>query len=80
MLYVANRGADTIAVFELTPALRRIAEVPCGGAWPRDLAIANNRIHAANQNSDTVVTFTTGRTPTPTGEVLHTGSPTCVLP
>jgi 6-phosphogluconolactonase len=79
LLYVANRGADTIAVFEVTPELRRIAEVPCGGEWPRDLVVADGRLHVANQNSGTVVTFTAGRTPEPTGEVLEVGSPACIL-
>lgn len=79
LLYVANRGADTIAVFEVSPELRRIAEVPCGGTWPRDLVVAGGRLHVANQNSGTVVAFTAGRTPQPTGEVLEIGSPACIL-
>jgi 6-phosphogluconolactonase len=80
LLYVANRGVDTIAVFELAPALRRVAEVPCGGAWPRDLVVSDGKIYVANQHSDTVVTFTAGRLPAPTGEVFPTGSPACILP
>lgn len=80
LLYVANRGVDTIAVFELTPALRRIAEVPCGGVWPRDLVVADGHLYVANQHSDAVVTFTAGRLPSPTGEVFRTGSPACILP
>ncbi|WP_127502083.1 lactonase family protein [Actinoplanes solisilvae] len=80
LLYVANRGVDTIAVFELSPTLRRVAEVPCGGTWPRDLAVSGGQIYVANQQSDEVVTFTAGRNPEPTGEVFATGSPTCVLP
>jgi 6-phosphogluconolactonase (cycloisomerase 2 family) len=80
LLYVANRGVDTIAVLELTPALRRIAEVPCGGAWPRDLVASDGHLYVANQHSDAVVTFTAGRSPQPTGEVFATGSPACVLP
>jgi 6-phosphogluconolactonase len=79
LLYVTNRGADTIAVFERSPALRRIAEVPCAGRWPRDLVLDGTRLHVANQNSDSVVTFTAGPSPAPTGEVIHTGSPACVL-
>jgi 6-phosphogluconolactonase (cycloisomerase 2 family) len=79
LLYVANRGVDTIAVFEVTLALRRVTEKPCGGAWPRDLALDGDRLHVANENSHTVVTFTTGRDPQPTGEVVDTPSPTCVL-
>ncbi|MEV6848185.1 beta-propeller fold lactonase family protein [Actinoplanes sp. NPDC051411] len=43
LLYVTNRGADTIAVFERSPALRRITEVPCGGRRPRDLVLDGSR-------------------------------------
>ncbi|WP_436531912.1 lactonase family protein [Actinoplanes sp. HUAS TT8] len=78
LLYVANRGADTLAVFDLD--LRPIAEVPCGGAWPRDLVVEGGLVHVANQHSDTVVTFTAGPSPQPTGAVFHTGSPACLLP
>nr|WP_296071048.1 lactonase family protein [uncultured Actinoplanes sp.] len=77
LLYVTNRGADTIAVFDLS--LNRLAEVPCGGAWPRDLAVGDGLLHVANQHSDTVVTFTAGPRPAPTGQVVRTGSPACVL-
>jgi 6-phosphogluconolactonase len=79
LLYVANRGTDTIAVLEVSPALRRIAEIPCGGEWPRDLALDGDRMYVANQYSHTVVCFTTGRDPQPTGEVLQVPSPACVL-
>lgn len=78
LLYVANRGADTIAVFDLS--LTRVAEVDCGGAWPRDLVVADGLIHVANQNSHTVATFTAGRSPRPAGDPFRTGSPACVLP
>lgn len=77
LIYVANRGADTIAVFD--PDLTRLAEVDCGGAWPRDLVVADGLIHVANQNSHTVVTFTAGERPAPTGEVFPSGSPACIL-
>lgn len=78
LLYVANRGVDTLAVFEVAPALRRVTEKACGGTWPRDLALDGDRIHVANERSHAVVTFTTGRDPQPTGEVFETPSPTCV--
>lgn len=77
LLYVANRGADTISVFDLS--LTRLAEVDCGGAWPRDLVVADDLIHVANQNSNTVTTLTAGRSPRPAGEPFHTGSPACIL-
>jgi 6-phosphogluconolactonase len=78
LLYVANRGANTLTVFDLT--LTRLSEVDCGGTWPRDLVVTNGEVHVANQNSDTVVTFTAGQTPHPTGRVFPTGSPASLLP
>lgn len=84
-VYVANRGADSIATFRVRDdgGLEPAGDVPCGGAWPRDLAVAGDRLVVANQKSNTVVTFrldaATGL-PSPTGEVVETGSPTCVLP
>ena len=79
LLYVANRGANTIAVLETEPALKLVAEVPCGGEWPRDLVLDGDVLRVANQNSGTVVTFTAGRDPQPTGEVLDVPSPACIL-
>ena len=41
-VFVANRGADTIAVFDVETArgwLTRVTEFDCGGAWPRDLTV-----------------------------------------
>jgi 6-phosphogluconolactonase (cycloisomerase 2 family) len=82
--YVANRGPDTIAMFTLAGGPARFAsEVSSGGAWPRHLAIVDDFLYVANEHSHTVVTFrldpVTGM-PSPTGAVLFTPSPTCVLP
>jgi 6-phosphogluconolactonase len=41
--YLANRGADTVAVFAVADdgsALELVAERACGGTWPRHLALA----------------------------------------
>ena len=83
-LYVANRGPDTIVVFDTTPrSLVRVGEVSTGGSWPRHFAIVDGFLYVANERSHTVVTFAldpaTGL-PVPTGDVLPTPSPTCVLP
>lgn len=84
-LYVANRGANTIATFEIsgTGGLSPVGEVPCGGDWPRDCAVVGDLMFVANQRSHTVASFRldpgTGL-PQPTGEVLEIGSPACVLP
>jgi 6-phosphogluconolactonase (cycloisomerase 2 family) len=61
-LWVANRGHDSISVFALTaggerPELR--TTVPCGGHWPRDLALGRDgrRLYAANERSGDVTWF-----------------------
>lgn len=83
-LYVANRGVDTIAVFDLASGLPQLTgEVPAGGAWPRHFVQVGDLLYVANERSGSVVAFRcdpqTGL-PSPTGEVLATPSPTCVLP
>jgi len=54
-LYVSNRGNDSIAVFDIADdgALTLAAVRPCGGAWPRNFAIApgGRFLLVANQNS-----------------------------
>ena len=82
-LYVANRGPHTIAVFTVAAGPARfVGEVPSGGAWPRHLAIVDDYLYAANEHSNLVVTFrldpVTGQ-PRPTGAVLATPSPTCLV-
>jgi 6-phosphogluconolactonase len=61
-LLVANRGADTIAVFWIDPrsGLPTLkAEYECGGAFPRAIRFdrASRRLAVANQKSDTVALF-----------------------
>ena len=87
-VYVANRGVDTIGVFDLDPAahtLTPVAEFDCGGAWPRDITLDGGLLWVSNQNSDTIALFEISplppagpavqlMTPSPTGVVLvHDG-------
>ena len=56
-VYVANRGVDTIGVFDLDPAahtLTPVTEFDCGGAWPRDITLDGGLLWVSNQNSDTI--------------------------
>jgi 6-phosphogluconolactonase len=86
-LYASNRGDDnSIAVFAVDPSkgmLTLIERVATGGKTPRNFAIdpSGEWLLAANQDSNTVVTFRinreTGRL-TPTGESSEVGSPTMV--
>jgi 6-phosphogluconolactonase len=82
-LYVANRGADTIATFRLddegVPV--PVAEVPSGGVWPRDFALTGDGLVVANERSHNLAYFRLSRgVPVATGETVETGSPTSVLP
>ena len=58
LIYAANRGADTFSVFAVEEkGLRKIAETPCYGKFPRSLALVENgtQLAAANQNSNSVI-------------------------
>jgi len=58
LLYTANRGADTFTVFAVEgKELRKVAETPCYGKFPRSLALIEDgkAIAAANQKSNSVV-------------------------
>lgn len=81
-LYVANRGPDTVTVFDVTGTVpRRVAEVSAGGVWPRHLVIAAGHLYVANERSHQVAVFRidpeTG-VPEPVG-AIETPSPTCVV-
>ena len=58
-LYVSNRGHDSISIFEIKTdgSLVRLAIRPCGGQYPRDIAISPSGrfLLVANQKSDEVV-------------------------
>ena len=61
-VWVANRGHDSIAVLDLGAsgdALHLVGTVPCGGHWPRDLALhpSGRRLYAANERSGDVTWF-----------------------
>ncbi|GAB2977473.1 lactonase family protein [Frigoribacterium salinisoli] len=91
-VYVAVRGRDTISVLEPrvgaagdqgdAASLALVAEVPCGGAWPRHFAIVDDVLVCANQGDDTVAFLpldpATG-VPGPAVERLALGSPACVV-
>ena len=53
-LYVSNRGADTVTVFDVA-AFSPVASVPTGGRSPRDIILApdGQSIICANMNSNT---------------------------
>ncbi len=94
LLYVSNRGADTIATFAIDSSVSSVDgapvlvdEVSSGGSWPRHFEIVDAGageavLFVANERSGSVVSFAldpaTG-VPRPTGDRVEIGSPTCVL-
>jgi len=60
--WAANRGHDSIAVLALSvagDAMELTGTVPCGGHWPRDLALhpSGRWLYAANERSGDVTWF-----------------------
>jgi 6-phosphogluconolactonase (cycloisomerase 2 family) len=86
-VYASNRGHDSLAIFsidEFTGLLASVGWESTQGKTPRFFAIypAGTFLYVANQNSDTIVTFRvdqTGGQLTPTGQVVKTGSPSCIV-
>lgn len=61
-LWAANRGHDSIGVLALDTTHEKaelVTTVPCGGHWPRDLALdpTGRRLYAANERSGDVTWF-----------------------
>lgn len=59
LVYVANRGHDSVATLRVIDQGRRLefaGHTSCGGQWPRDLILdpEGGQLLVANQNSDTV--------------------------
>lgn len=85
-LYGANRGHDSIAVFEVDAETGRLSpkgQTPCDGRTPRNLAIAPQSGHllCANQDSDVVTIFTRDRETGAlgdSGKTIRIGTPMCL--
>lgn len=85
VLYVANRGHDSLSILTLNEDGRVILDktVPCGGKTPRHFAIdpSGSFLAVANQDSDRISLFAIDRQTgdlTPTGQDIQTGTPMCV--
>ncbi|MFD7551955.1 lactonase family protein [Streptomyces sp. NPDC059816] len=75
-VWTATRGEDVISVLAVEEGgarLRLLATVPCGGHWPRDLALdaTGSRLYVANERSGDVTWFGVD---TETGLPRHAGS------
>ncbi len=86
-LYASNRGHDSIAIFAIrreTGMLTAVGWEPTQGTMPRFFALdpAGQFLYVANQGSGTIVTFrvdiVTGGL-TPTGHIVRTDSPVCIV-
>jgi 6-phosphogluconolactonase len=86
-LFTSNRGADTIAVFNVNPKdgrLKLTASVPTGGKEPRHFALdpTGQFLLAENQNSNSIVVFRINPTTGALTEVSRTDdipSPVCLM-
>ncbi|GAA2340891.1 lactonase family protein [Streptomyces kunmingensis] len=85
-LWTATRGEDVISHFTLDasgehPTLS--STTPCGGHWPRDLALhpSGRHLYAANERSGDITWFTLNpQTGTPTRTAsIRTPAPSCVI-
>ncbi|WP_209320096.1 lactonase family protein [Paenarthrobacter nicotinovorans] len=84
--YMGVRGSDRICVLKVShdgTGLEPVADVPCGGAWPRHHLVREGWLYVANEGSDDVVSFrldpATGLPDGPAGRV-ETGSPSVLVP
>lgn len=83
LLYAAIRGRNTIAVVDVSgPEPELVAEVDCGGNWPRHFAVGRSLLYVANQLSDQISVFALDNAGLPGAEPVQQfgiGSPTCIL-
>ncbi|MEU0333456.1 lactonase family protein [Streptomyces sp. NPDC006193] len=57
-VWTATRGEDVLSVLAVgADGLRLVATVPCGGHWPRALALHEGFLYAANERSGDVTWF-----------------------
>jgi len=86
-VYASNRGHDSIVVFAVDRAngtLEPVQWEATQGRRPRFFTLdpAGNLLYVANQDSDTIVTFRVNPASgmlAPTGQVLNTGTPSCIV-
>jgi len=86
-VYCSNRGHDSIVIYSIdqgTGLLTLVGWEPSQGKTPRFITLdpAGSFLYAANQDSDTIVAFQADRQTgklTPTGQVVATGSPACIV-
>jgi len=84
---MSNRGHDSIAMFSIDATNGRLTAVgwePTQGRTPRFFGLnpTGDMLYAANLESHNIVPFRvdqkTGKL-TPSGQVIETGSPSCII-
>jgi 6-phosphogluconolactonase len=80
-LYSGLRGSNRVIVIR-TSDLSPVADVSCGGDWPRNLTLVGDMLYVANQRSSTVTSFRidSDGIPSPVGEPEPVPSPTFLCP
>jgi 6-phosphogluconolactonase len=81
-LYTGLRGSNRIAVVD-SRTLTPVADLPCGGDWPRHLVLSGEFLHVANERSSTVSSFRIDRAtgiPEAFGLPVSVPTPTYLLP
>ncbi|WP_314324238.1 beta-propeller fold lactonase family protein [Paenarthrobacter ilicis] len=84
--YVGVRGTNRICVLKVLDdgtGLEPLADVPCGGEWPRHHLVLEGWLYVANEGSDDVVSFRLDKeTGLPDGPVsrVEAGSPSMLIP
>ncbi len=80
-LYSGLRGSNRIVVIR-TSDLSPVADVSCGGDWPRNLTLVGDMLYVANQRSSTVTSFRIDGDgiPRPVREPEPVPSPTFLCP
>jgi 6-phosphogluconolactonase (cycloisomerase 2 family) len=86
-VYVSNRGHDSIVTYGVDPATGRLTLQgfePTQGRTPRFFTLdpTGSLLYAANLESDNIVAFRVDQKSgklIPTGQVVQTGSPSCII-
>jgi 6-phosphogluconolactonase (cycloisomerase 2 family) len=84
ILYVSNRGHDSIATFGIDPTTGRVTALDWAdsrGKTPRFFAMepSGRRLFVADEDSDRIVPFGAGGQLLPAGDPVATGSPVCIV-
>jgi 6-phosphogluconolactonase (cycloisomerase 2 family) len=86
-VYASNRGHDSIVAYHIDGSTGQLSVAgwfATGGKTPRFFALdpTGTALYAANEDSDTIVQYAVNNVTgslTPTGQVIQTGSPVCIV-